>query len=96
MKVEMLMESEDLVNEIFGSFGGSPKTTSAERFQALQQQFVANAGGLVSRGLITMKDLVDILLKLEAASQEQDGAGGNDEALKTFLRRGDSSNTQQQ
>ena len=54
----------------------------------MQDKIAANAGELVRLQLSSLKELVDLLMKLDAIKHEQEDAG-NEEQLREFLRKAD-------
>ena len=87
---ESASQSSALLADVFGAFREARKTDAQAAFLALQDKVAENAGELVRLNLSSMKEIVDTLLKLDAARKEDpDDEKANEKALQLFLRKPD-------
>jgi hypothetical protein len=92
---EQSEKASALMGEIFGAFrqarsqadGGAQKA-----FEALQDKIAEHAGELIRLGFSGMKEIVDMLMKLDGVlKDEADDSIGNEATLQKFLRKADDS-----
>jgi hypothetical protein len=71
--------------DIFSAFREAP---SDGKFAALQDKIAEYAGQLVTLDLTSVKDVIDILMKLDTAARSTgaDDDSGNERQLQQFLR----------
>ena len=79
-----------MLGTIFGAFRQARQQDAKSAFLALQDQIAEHAGDLVRLNLSGMKELVDLLMKLDDARKEEgEGDKSNESALQAFLRKAD-------
>lgn len=76
-----------MLSEIFGAFREARKIDGQTAFLMLQDKIAEHAGDLIRLDLSSMKELVDLLMKLnEARKDEGESEKSNESALQRFLR----------
>lgn len=85
---EALRSSESLLTEIFTTFREA-NAKGSDGFQELKDKIAEYAGRLVALDLSSLKDLVDILMKLNSAGKGSGEEEGNERRFQEFLRKKD-------
>lgn len=90
LKREQAGQSAELLTTIFATFRAARQQDAKSAFLALQDEIAAHAGDLVRLNLCGMKELVDLLMKLnDARKEEGEEDKSNESALQAFLRKAD-------
>jgi hypothetical protein len=90
LRQEQAGQIASLLAEIFEAFRQARQQDAKSAFLALQDQIAAHAGDLVRLNLCGMKEVVDLLMKLDDARKEEvEEDRSNESALQAFLRKAD-------
>lgn len=90
LRAEQAGQAAELLAGIFGTFRQARQKDAKSAFLALQDQIAEHAGDLIRLNLTGMKEIVDLLMKLDDAQKEEgEDEKSNESALQAFLRRAD-------
>lgn len=87
LRKEQSDKSSALLGGIFNAFRETRQQGSKEAFTALQDALSEHAGELVRLQLTSLKELIDMLMKLDGMKAEKDDEGDNELQLQNFLRK---------
>lgn len=87
-KQKTLATAKGLLDDIFGAYRKAQRRDDGKPFKVLGDKLAENAGQLICFELTGMKELTELLIKLDGADRERSGGEGKtpEQALKDFLR----------
>lgn len=75
------------MDNIFGAFRDARGDGSQKAFEVLQDRLAANASQLICCDVTGLKEVVELLIRLDGSGTEKANEESSDNKLQEFLRR---------